>query len=125
MDIICLVAEKVVSVTEDILKVLEGANDYRNFEAQLKEKLDSLCCDLLAVVLKTLVQKLSTSADRKRDWEVVRKKDHKEISTRFGQMAYKRNYHRHKESKRYAYLVDEQVGITPHLADRISSCPMA
>ena len=33
----------------------------------------------------------------------------------FGVVRYERTYYRHKESGRYAYLVDEEVGYTPHM----------
>src|SRR5690606_18660927 len=64
--------------------------------------------------LETLEEKIHESEERKRDWKVVRRRDQKAILTIFGQLSYERSYYQHKESKQYAYLVDEQIGITPH-----------
>jgi hypothetical protein len=85
-----------------------------NLPAQLKKELDGLGLELLQAVLEALDRELEASKERKRVWAIVRKKDRKEILTPFGLLAYERNYYRHKESKRYAYLVDEKVGVTPH-----------
>lgn len=51
----------------------------------------------------------------RRGWQVWRSGDRKEIVTRFGPVTYQRTYYWHKDTKRYAYLVDEQAGYTPHL----------
>jgi len=114
MDVVRLVEEKILSVTEKILEVLEGGSDYLTFEAQLKKELDALGCDLLKTVLEALEQKLHNSEERKLDWHVVRRGDRKEILTPFGLIAFERSYYRNKQSKRYCYLVDEAAGIAPH-----------
>ena len=114
MDVVRLVESKFLSVAEKILEVLAGGSDYLTFEAKLKEELDSLGCEILKEVLEALEQKLHESEDRKRNWTVVRRNDRKEILTPFGPLVYRRSYYRHKESKKYAYLVDEKAGIKPH-----------
>lgn len=115
MELVRLVEGKVLSVVESVIRVLEGEADYQSFEAQLKKELDGLGLDLLQAVLETLDGELRASNARKKTWTVVRKKDRKEILTSFGLLAYERTYYRHKESRRYAYLVDEKVGIAPHV----------
>lgn len=114
MDVVRLIEGKVLSVMEEVVEFLEGGIDYRSFEGQLKKKLDKLGCELLQTILEALDQKLRVNEDRKQAWRVVRKNDPKEILTPFGSLVYQRSYFRHKDSKRYAYLVDEKVGITPH-----------
>lgn len=114
MDVVRLVESKVLLVAERILEVLEGGSDYLTFEAKLKQELDSLGCEILREVLEALDRKLRESEERKRSWVVVRKNDPKEILTPFGPMVFKRSYYRHKESRKYSYLVDEKAGITPH-----------
>src|SRR5690554_6155411 len=111
MDLIRLVEEKILSVVNEISKIFEGEIDYLTFEVRLKKELDSLGCDLLQLVLETLEEKIHESEERKRDWKVVRRRDQKAILTPFGQLTYERSYYQHKESKQYAYLVDEQIGI--------------
>lgn len=114
MDLIRLVEEKILSVVNEMSKIFEGEIDYLTFEVRLKKELDSLGRDLLQLVLETLEEKIHESEERKRDWKVVRRRDQKAILTPFGQLIYERSYYQHKESKQYAYLVDEQIGITPH-----------
>src|SRR5690554_4134357 len=114
MDLIRLVEEKILSVVNEMSKIFEGEIDYLTFEVRLKKELDSLGRDLLQLVLETLEEKIHESEERKREWKVVRRRDQKAILTIFGQLIYERSYYQHKESKKYAYLVDEQIGITPH-----------
>lgn len=115
MEVVRLVETRILSVAEKILEILAGGSDYLSFEAQLKKELDNLGCDLLKTVLEALDQKLYGSEERKRDWQVVRRGDRKEVLTPFGLMAFERSYYRHKQSKRYCYLADEAAGLTPHL----------
>ncbi len=114
MDVVRLVEEKVLSVTEKVLKVLEGEIGYQEFEMVLKEELDGLGCELLKVVLEGLDDELLKSADRKKDWVVVRRSDLKAALTPFGVLKYKRTYFRNKEDKVYSYLVDQKAGIRAH-----------
>jgi len=114
MDVVRLVEEKVLSVVEKIFGVLDGKTDYNSFELQLKKELDGLGCDLLKFVLETLEQKIEESEERKLNWKRIRKNDRKAISTLFGQVVYYRSYYQHKETKKYGYLVDKQIGVTPH-----------
>src|SRR5690554_2605409 len=114
MDLVRSAEEKILSVVNEISKIFEGAIDYLTFEVRLKKELDSFGRDLLQLVLETLEEKIHESEERKREWKVVRRRDQKAILTIFGQLTYERSYYQHKESKKYAYLVDEQIGVTPH-----------
>ena len=114
MNIVRLVESKVLSVAEKVLEILEGNCDYRTFEAKLKKELDKLGCGILKEVLEALDRKYRESDERKSNWTIVRNKDPKAILTPFGQLVFERTYYRHKQSKQYAYLVDEKVGIKPH-----------
>lgn len=114
MDLVRLVQGKILSVVEAVANFLEGGVDYLSFEKQLKKELDGLGLDLLQAVLESLDWEFRASKARRKEWTVVRKNDRKELLTPFGLLAYQRSYYRHKESKRYAYLVDEKIGLTPH-----------
>jgi hypothetical protein len=115
MDVVRLAEAKILLVMEDILKLLEGEIDYLTIEKKLKEHLDALGCELLKEILEALDQKLYHSKTRKNNWKVERRNDQKTILTPFGQLEYQRTYYKHKSSKQYSYLVDEKVGITPHM----------
>ena len=114
MDLVRLVGREILSVVEGMSKVFEGEIDYQTFEAQLKENLDGIGRTVVQLVLEAIEERIYESEERKREWKVVRRRDRKEILTIFGQLSYERSYYQHKESKKYAYLVDEQIGITPH-----------
>jgi len=113
---------------------LEGNCDFRAFEAKLKKELDSLGCEILKEVLETLDRKY-----RERRGEETQLDDRAEQRpevnlTPFGTLELERTYYRHKQSRRYAYLVDEKVGIKPHervgvnlkqtLRKPVPQCPM-
>lgn len=119
MDVIRLTEEKILSVSEKILGVLEHGVNFQEFEAQLKKELDQFGIDLLKVVLESLDQQLRESKRRKQEWNIVRRNDQKEILTPFGPLSYMRTYYQHKETGKYRYLADAKAGITPH--SRVSS----
>jgi hypothetical protein len=114
MELVRLVEEKVLSVVEKIFAILDGKTDYHSFEIQLKKELDSLGCDLLGYVIETLKQKIEEEAKGDPNWKRIRKNDRKEILTLFGPIVYYRSYYQHRENKKYTYLVDQQIGVSPH-----------
>lgn len=120
MEVVRLVEAKVLLLAEEILKVLENGSDYLTFEVKLKQELDGLGRDLLKTLMEALDEKFRESEERKRNWTIVRKNDPKEILTPFGRLIYQRTYYRNKESKEYSYLVDEKVGINPHVRVGVS-----
>jgi len=114
MEVIRLAEEKILSVAEKVLGVLELGVNFQEFEAQLKKELDQFGIDLLEVVLESLDQQQRESKRRKQEWNIVRRNDQKEIMTPFGLLSYRRTYYQHKETEEYRYLVDAKAGITPH-----------
>lgn len=114
MDLVRLVEEKVLSIVEKIFAILDGKTDYHSFEIQLKKELDGLGCDLLGYVIETIKQKIEEDAKEDPNWKRIRKNDRKEILSLFGQVVYYRSYYQHRENKKYAYLVDQQIGVTAH-----------
>lgn len=115
MNIIHLIEEKTLSVSAKVLEVLAKGINYNSFELELKKELDNLGCDILKVVIESLEQKIFNDDDRKRDWVPVRKDDPKGILTPFGMLEFKRRYYRNRRSGEYSYLVDQKLGITPHM----------
>lgn len=115
MDVVRLVNEKFLLVARRILEILEGGVDYHTFEMDLKKELDGLGCEILGAVMKALEQEFHGSEDRKKNWDVVRRNDPKEILTPFGRLRFERSYYRNKSNGIYKHLVDEKVGITPHM----------
>jgi len=104
-----------LSVMEVVLKNLDGKMDFAEFQEQLGNKLNEVGREITREVLEELDRQIKENKRERLGWQVWRRGDRKEIITIFGPVSYQRTYYRHKETKRYAYLVDEQAGYTPHL----------
>lgn len=98
-----------------VINNLSGEMDFAKFQDELASKLNDVGREVTRQVLEEMDRQIKEDKTRRQKWQVWRSGDSKEIVTRFGLVTYKRTYYRHKETKQYAYLVDEQVGYTPHL----------
>jgi len=115
MEIIRSIVPKLLSVVEVVINNLSGGQDFARFQDELANKLNEVGREITREVLEEMDRQIKEDKTRRREWQVWRRGDTKEIVTRFGVVTYKRTYYRHKETKQYAYLVDEQAGYTPHL----------
>lgn len=115
MEIIRSLTPKLLSIMEMVINNLSGEMDFAKFQDELASKLNDVGREVTRQVLKELDRQIKEDKTRRQKWQVWRSGDYKEIVTRFGLVSYKRTYYRHKETKQYAYLVDEQAGYTPHL----------
>ncbi|ACB84735.1 ISLre2-like element ISNth2 family transposase [Natranaerobius thermophilus] len=115
MEIIQLVEEKILQVSEKVLNVLDGEIEYDTFTKLLKEELDGLGSDILKEVLEALDAQIKENRRDRKGWVVERKADPKSILTPFGDMVYNRTYYKNKETGEYKYLADEKAGITSHM----------
>ena len=84
----------------------------------LQESLYELGRSIVAEVLEDMDVYIRDSAERKQQYEIVRK-DPNTLLTSFGTVTYKRTYFKPKAGGQRKYLVDELVGISPH--DRVSA----
>ena len=98
---------------EAIYHNLGGEMDFLTFQEILGKDLNQLGKDILICVLETKDQYILEHKEERKDWEVVRRDDPKEILTIFGQVRYKRTYYRNPKTKQYAYLVDNYTGYKP------------
>jgi len=113
MNIIYHSLKRFQKVIEAICHHLEGEMDFLTFQETLGKDLNQLGKDILADVLEAKDQYIWEHKEERKDWEVVRRDDPKEILTIFGQMRYKRTYYRNHKTKQYAYLVDNYTGYKP------------
>lgn len=104
-----------LSVIEMVINNLSGKMDFAQFQEELANKLNEMGREITKLVLEEMDRQIKEDKASRPGWQVWRNGDQKEIVTRFGVVSYQRTYYRHKETKRYAYLVDEQAGYTPHL----------
>jgi len=98
-----------------VLSTLSGEVDYQQFQQQLASKLNEVGREIMKQVLQDLDQQIKQDKSKRPGWQVCRTDDRKEIITCFGAISYERTYYRHKTTRRYTYLVDEQAGYTPHM----------
>ena len=66
--------------------------------------------ELIKFTLEEIDQQIQLSKERKRAWDIIRI-DKRTIKTIIGTVTYKRRYYRNKNTKKYAYLLDESIGI--------------
>ena len=110
MNIIYRSLKRFQRILEAIYHHLGGEMDFLTFQETLGKDLNQLGKDILADVLEAKDQYIWEHKEERKDWEVVRRDDPKEIVTLFGQMRYKRTYYRNHKTKQYAYLVDNYTG---------------
>ena len=115
MEIIRSIIPILLSIIEMVINDLNGKMDYAEFQEQLANKLNEVGREITRQVLEEMDRQIKEKKRDRRGWQVWRSGDKKEIVTRFGPVTYQRTYYRHKGTKQYAYLVDEQAGYTPHL----------
>lgn len=115
MEIIRSLNPILLSVIEMVINNLSGKMDFAQFQEELANKLNEMGREITKLVLEEMDRQIKEDKASRPGWQVWRNGDQKEIVTRFGVVSYQRTYYRHKETKRYAYLVDEQAGYTPHL----------
>ncbi|MCX7781991.1 MAG: UPF0236 family protein, partial [Negativicutes bacterium] len=115
MNIIRVIMPIFLSIVEMVLDTLSGKVDYQQFQQQLANKLNEVGCEIMKLVLQELDEQIKQDKSKRPGWQVCRTGDPKEIVTCFGVISYERTYYRHKTTRQYAYLVDEQAGYTPHM----------
>lgn len=115
MEIIRSIIPILLSIIEMVINSLSGKMNFSEFQEQLADKLNETGREITRQVLEEMDRQIKEKKTERRGWQVWRSGDRKEIVTRFGPVTYQRTYYCHKDTKRYAYLVDEQAGYTPHL----------
>ncbi|BAF60426.1 Uncharacterized protein PTH_2245 [Pelotomaculum thermopropionicum SI] len=115
MEMIRSLTPILLSIMETTINNLSGEMDFNTFQDKLASKLNEAGREIIRQVLEEMDRQIKEDKKRRQNWQVWRSGDTKEIVTRFGLVAYKRTYYKHKETSQYAYLVDEQAGYTPHL----------
>ncbi|MDR9786719.1 MAG: UPF0236 family protein [Peptococcaceae bacterium MAG4] len=113
MEIIRSLNPILLSIIELVIKNLSGKMNFSEFQDQLADKLNETGREITRQVLEEMDRQIKEKRAERRGWQIWRRGDRKEIVTRFGPVTYHRTYYRHKDTKKYAYLVDEQVGYTP------------
>ena len=101
MNIIYRSLKRFQGMLEAIYHNLGGEMDFLTFQEILGKDLNQLGKDILADVLEAKDQYIWEHKEERKDWEVVRRDDPKEILTIFGQMRYKRTYYRNHKTKQY------------------------
>lgn len=89
------------------------SDTFSDFGSKMAQVMSSSYTLMLATVvsyLQDLDDTLAGDAQRKAEWEVVRK-DKRVLTTAFGDLCFERRYYRHKKTGERAYLLDRHMGI--------------
>ena len=115
MEIIRVIMPILLSIAEMVVESLGGEIDFVAFQEKLAKKLQEVGRAVTQAVLEGLEEQTRKDRKKRAQWQLCRRKDPKELLSRFGIIHYARSYYRNKETGKYAYLVDEQVGYSSHM----------
>ncbi len=104
----------VKKIEERIKSFISESKDIADLIFGLNEDLMHLGREIITEVLEDMDEYLKRDSVRKKNWEIVRRDETAFLST-FGQIRYKRRYFKSKADGSYKHLVDELVGLKPHL----------
>lgn len=102
------------SYTENLNSALAGTMNFSDMTTRLEQDFRKTAALVAKEIVENLDQAIKVSKARKKDWYVERNDDEKTLSTVLGEITFKRTYYTHKQTGAYAYLSDDQIGITPH-----------
>jgi len=111
MKLIQLAFQKFLLVVEKIFDLLDGKYTYPEFETELKKLLNDLGREICAEVLNELDKKIYKDKQERKNWVVVQKDCQRTVTTKFGDITYKRRYYKNKQTGQTAYLTDKAAGI--------------
>jgi len=111
MEIIRYVFKTFLLCAQKILELLSGKYTFPEFEEELHKLLTELGKNVCGIVLKELDEKIYKDKKERKNWVVLQKDCERTITTKFGDITYKRRYYENKETKEKAYLVDKAAGI--------------
>lgn len=94
--------------------VLNRNKDLFSLVTQIRSLTDELARTIIRTILQVLDHSLIESPARKRDWIIQRRNQAKTVATTLGPITYERTYFKNRHTGEYAYLLDEQIGVTPH-----------
>jgi len=106
--------QRYLQLMEHVVAHLELQVSYQEFEERLRQELDGFARDVLEAVVEAVDERLREEKEARPGWVVARRGDEKQVLSPFGMLSYRRTYFRHRASKRYAYLADAAIGVTPH-----------
>lgn len=76
----------------------------------IHENSSKFSLEILKILLEEIDQGIKDSKERKKSWRII-KIDTRTITTILGKLTFQRRYYQNKNTKRYAYLLDETVGL--------------
>ncbi len=101
----------ILQLTKKFFTFSENMN-FNDIIAMSTRNTPKFATNLLAEVFQYLDNKIMLSEERKRNWRII-KIDNRSITTILGKITFSRRYYQNKHTGKYAYLLDETIGITP------------
>jgi hypothetical protein len=86
--------------------------NFNNIIAMANSNMPKFTTSLLSEVFQYLDNEIAQNNERKKNWNII-KIDERTISTVFGKITFSRRYYKNKNTGKYAYLLDESIGILP------------
>lgn len=111
MEIILCILKTFLLCAEKIFGLLTGEYTFPEFEIELEKLLKDLGKEICRIVLQELDEKIYKDKKERENWRVVQKDCERTITTKFGDVTYKRRYYEEKKTGEKAYLVDRAAGI--------------
>ena len=87
-----------------------------NFSRMIKmlhQNSDKFYAEILTAIMVEIDNGIKASKERKRNWNIIRI-DTRTIRTVLGKLTFKRTYYQNKNTKRYAYILDEVIELKPY-----------
>lgn len=106
-------------IEKRIENFISDGKSLAEFNLEILSDMNELACFIISNTLDEYNKAIKLNPDRLELFEVVRNADPKSILTLFGQVNYKRDYYKNKETNSYSYLLDSIIGISAH--DSISN----
>ena len=101
----------ILQLTKKFFTFSENMN-FNDIIAMTSQNAPKFATNLIAQVFQYLDNEIMKSDKRKKNWKVIKIND-RTISTVLGKITFSRRYYQNKHTGKYAYLLDEAIGIIP------------
>lgn len=115
MNIIQEISQEVIGERFNIVEeVIMSGGNISEVTGEVAEVLDEMGRKWIKAILEMIDMQVRESDERKREWNIQRRRDIKTYQTIFGELRYERTYYKHKYKEEFAYLSDLVFGIGPN-----------
>lgn len=99
----------ILQIIKKSIKISSGMK-LLELNKMLYENMSNICLEIMKEILEKADKEIRNSKARKKNWEIVRI-NKRVIKTVFGELKFERAYYRNRHTHKYAYLLDQTMGI--------------